>query len=225
MGNLAKVHANVFEALGNLAEVLANVLGVPRNLAKVLANVLGVPRNLAKVLANVLGVPRNLAEVLADKTLDAAVRSAFDACKKYERNNDFVLVTEKAFPGNVITPIVRAPREKEPDLVQQVIACLRELAPENGELSAIASKLEAALHTALTTLDTLAQKTHESDNAAALETLGKKEYVEKYSAIYHNACAELGRNKANTLFPIIWNGKKTTIPEQEGGLQPALLAA
>jgi hypothetical protein len=165
------------------------------------------------------------AAVLADKTLDDAVRSAFDACKKYERNNGFVLVTEKAFPGNVITPIVRAPREKEPNLVQQVIACLREIAPENGELSAIVSELEAALQTALTTLESLAQKTRQSENAAALETLGRKEYVEKYSAIYHNACAELGRNKANKLFLIIWSGKKATTPDQEGGLQPVRLAA
>jgi hypothetical protein len=165
------------------------------------------------------------AMIAADNTLDDAVRSAFEACKTYERNNNFTPVVEKAFPGGIFTPIVRAPREKQADLVRQVIACLRQLEPENSDLSRIASDLETALQPAVAALESLEQKGHEAFEAEALEKLGKKEFVETYTAIYHEAYSDLGRKRANKLFPVIWNGKKQVMPDQKTGKETLRAAA
>jgi hypothetical protein len=153
------------------------------------------------------------AVISAENTLNDSVRSAFDACETYERNNNFTPVVEKAFPGGVFSPIVRAIREKKPDLVRTSIACLRQIAPENSELLKIASDLETALQPAVKALETMEQKTHEEVEAEALENLEKKQFTETYRAIYHAAQSDLGRKRADKLFPVIWSNKKQEPPE------------
>jgi hypothetical protein len=165
------------------------------------------------------------AAIQANRTLDDAVRSAFDACRMYERNNNYIPVVEKAFPGGVFTPVVRAPRINQPDLVREVIACLRQIDPEHSELCAIASDLETALTFVVRVRESLGQKTRDAGEAQALEKLGKKEFVEAYNAIYHQACADLGRKRADILFPVIRSGRKQETHDRKQEEEPLRTAA
>ena len=160
------------------------------------------------------------AAVLADTQLDDAVRAAFHACRKYDCSSEGAPVMEKVFPGAVFTPIVQAPREQERELVNRVITCLTSLAPEGGPLADIATELEAALKKATEAQETLERSILEESKSKALEGLAKKEYVEKYNAVYHRACGDLGSSKANKLFPGLRSGKKR-VAQDHPEVEPA----
>ena len=154
------------------------------------------------------------AAVLADTQLDDAVRDAFHACRKYDCSFEGVPVMEKVFPGAVFTPIVQASREQELERVTRVIARLSSLATEGGTLAGIAAELDEALKRSAEAQETLEKSILEESRFTALEKLGKKEYVEKYGAVYHKACGELGRAKANKLFPGM-RLKRKRMPENQ----------
>ena len=151
--------------------------------------------------------------VHSDRTLDDAVRTARDQCLEYERNNGFVPVVEKVFPDGIITPIIRTNRVKEQEKVRQVINRIREIAPEGGRLADIAAALEAVLDAALKAHDALAEKTLECDDAKTGESLGRVKFIEQYNGVYHDACHEFGRRRAEYLFPDI-PGRKNTADEE-----------
>ncbi|MBN2035295.1 MAG: hypothetical protein JW768_01000 [Chitinispirillaceae bacterium] len=156
------------------------------------------------------------AAILSNSTLDDAVRTAHGECEKYERNNDFVPVVQRAFPGGTITPIIQAPREKKHVLVQQVVSCLHEIASQDGgQVADIASVLDTALQASLKADSFLEQKTLESEGAEALEKLGRIEFCDSYSGVYHDACREFGRRRANRLFPVLNNGTKAAAKDQD----------
>ncbi|MBN1578809.1 MAG: hypothetical protein JW913_19775, partial [Chitinispirillaceae bacterium] len=79
---------------------------------------------------------------------------------------------EKVFPGAVFTPIVQAPREQERELVNRVIACLTNLAPEGAPLADIATELETALARATESQEELEKSIPEESRGKALEGQG-----------------------------------------------------
>jgi hypothetical protein len=82
-------------------------------------------------------------------------------------------------------------------------------------LTDIAKELEAALAKAAEAQEVLEKSVLEQERNEALEALAKKEYVDKYNAIYHMACGDFGRARANKLFPLIrsWKKKAAVNPE------------
>jgi hypothetical protein len=165
------------------------------------------------------------AAILTDLQLDDAVRDAFRACQKYDRGSKAAPVLEKAFPGGVFTPIIKAPRVQEREMVARVIASLKGMASEGGQLTGIAKELEAALEKAVEAQEVLDKSILELARNQALEALARKEYVDKYNAVYHMACGDFGRAKANKLFPHLCSWKKKVAVNPEGGEQAIRAAA
>jgi hypothetical protein len=155
------------------------------------------------------------AAVLADSRLDDAVREAFRACEKYDRNSQGAPVLEKAFPGGVFTPIVMASRAQKRALAARIIASFTGMDSEGGQLTGIAKELDSALAKAAEAQEVLEKSVLEQEKNEALDALARKEYMDKYNAIYHKACGDIGRTKANKLFPLIrsWKKKAAVNPE------------
>jgi hypothetical protein len=161
---------------------------------------------------------------LAEKTLDNAVRTAYNECLELEWGIISVSIVEKAFPGGMITPIIRASKEKKPVIATKVVASLQAMALECGPLAGIAAKLDVSLQSAIQARDDYEQKAYESDTAWALEKLARMEFVHKYDAVYHTACGDLGRRFADKLFPVIRERSKGTAGETKEN-EPRLQAA
>jgi flagellar hook-basal body complex protein FliE len=151
--------------------------------------------------------------VHSDRILDDAVRTARDQCLEYERSNGFVPVVEKVFPDSMITPIIKTNRVKEHGQVRQVVNRIREIAPEGGRLADIADALEKVLDVAIKAQEALAEKTLKCDDAKTAESLGRVKFIEQYNGVYHDACHEFGRRRAEYLFPDS-PGRKNTADEE-----------
>jgi hypothetical protein len=155
------------------------------------------------------------AAVLADSQLADAIRDAFRSCQKYDRNSQGAPALEKAFTGGVFSPIIMKSRSQKRAQAARIIASLTGMDSEGGQLTDIAKELEAALAKAAEAQEVLEKSVLEQERNEALEALAKKEYVDKYNAIYHMACGDFGRARANKLFPLIrsWKKKAAVNPE------------
>ena len=153
--------------------------------------------------------------VHAESQLDEEVRSVFYTCRKHDLNVECDPVLEKVFLGSVFFPIIYAPRERKRDLVTRMIARLGSIAPDGDLPAETTTELETALGKMIEAQEKLEKSIMEESRSKALELLGKKEYVEQYNFLYYNACSDLGRRKANRLFPTLQE-KRKTVPEEAG---------
>lgn len=152
----------------------------------------------------------------ADYLLDSAVKTAFERCGQHDRDNHSRIVQEKAFSGKKFTPITHAPRHEEIGLVRQVVNRIRELGPESG-VSDVAENLENAIAMSEKAKIDLAQKQREFDDAKTLEQIERARFVETYASTYHDMCSELGKVRADSLFPKIGNRNPVrSTPDKEG---------
>jgi hypothetical protein len=113
----------------------------------------------------------------------------------------------------------------ELEMEARVIVSLRGTDSDGGQLTMIAKELEAVLKVAVEAQDALDKSMLEQAKNDVLEALSRKEYVDKYNAVYHNACGDIGRAKANNLFQVIRTGKKKEAENPKGGELPICAAA
>jgi hypothetical protein len=146
--------------------------------------------------------------LLADTQLDEAVRVAFFACRTIDLESSGPELLEKAFPGGGFSLITRAPRSSKPELVTRLIARIADIASGNKALVKIAQKLTAALEQATEATRNYEEKLLEESTHKARANIAKQEYIERYMAIYHKACSDLGKKQANSIFPIKHGEKK-----------------
>ena len=164
--------------------------------------------------------------ILDETRLDDEVRSTFFVCRKYDWNCKGAPVLEKVFPDGVLSPIVHVSRDLEQERVARTIACLSAIAPpDNGPLADAITALETALTKATEAQEVYEKSILKESKSKALENLAKKEYVEQYNAVYYQACGDIGRAKANRLFPVVRSGKKKTPQHQDNSVQTLSVAA
>ena len=165
--------------------------------------------------------------VLAESQLDDAVRATFYSCRKYDWNSGEIPILEKIFPDAVFSPVVQAPRNRKHDLIIRMIARLDSIGLNGNPLANEKEELEKALSKAVSAEELYEQSMHEESKARALEKLGKQEYVERYNAVYYQACSDLGRYVANRLFPTVRPSRKTagSKPEVTGPAKAVETAA
>ena len=150
------------------------------------------------------------AAIQSDRALNDAIRTTYEKCAQYERDNHFVPVLEKAFPDGGISSIVYSARDKGLEKARQIVNRIRELATDD-RLNAIAADLESVLNLAVKAQEDLAAKKQAHDDARTKESLARERFVEQYSSVYHDACSEMGQRRANAVFPSIIQ-RKTKAP-------------
>jgi hypothetical protein len=149
---------------------------------------------------------------LVDANLDDKVRDLFEASKKYDRDHPGLVVTPILFPAGT-SPIVYAPIETEPSVVEKLILAVQNL----GEGHALAEHipiLQAAIDETKTAIAELHVAISAEKTADALATISKLNLNRQYAQNIHAASAKFGKDYANRLFPAIKSTPKADDTEE-----------
>jgi len=143
----------------------------------------------------------------ADVSLDDKVRDLYEAGKKYDRDHPGIPVTNLLFPDG-ISPVIYAPVESEPTLVEKLILGIQSL----GEhpLTEYIASLQAAVDNSKTAIGELKAAITEEKMAEALESIAKVNLTRQYALNIYAASSKFGKAYANRLFPAI------NIPSKDG---------
>ncbi|MBU1536742.1 hypothetical protein KKF84_15565 [Myxococcota bacterium] len=85
--------------------------------------------------------------ILLDSDLDNAVRTAFEKCKQYDRENQGQPVINNIFPEGKFSAITSVSRNKEPDVVEKLALRIESLGNEHplyGLAAELKQKVEAS---------------------------------------------------------------------------------
>ncbi len=139
--------------------------------------------------------------VFADVSLDDKVRDLNEACKKYDRDHPGIPVTNLLFPEG-LSPVIYAPVETEPGLVEKLILGIRSLG-EGHPLFGHIEFLQEAINRSKTAISELNAAITAEKMAEALETIAKVNLTRQYAQNIYTASAKFGKTYANRLFPAI----------------------
>jgi len=137
----------------------------------------------------------------ADVSLDDKVRDVYEAGKKYDRDHPGIPVTNLLFPDG-ISPIIYAPAESEPTLVEKLILGIQSL----GEhpLAEYIASLQAAVDNSKTAIGELRAAITDEKMAEALESIAKVYLIRHYRVEFiYSASSKFGKAFANRLFPAV----------------------
>ena len=131
----------------------------------------------------------------------------YEAGKKYDRDHPGIPVTNLLFPDG-ISPVIYAPVESEPTLVEKLILGIQSL----GEhpLTEYIASLQAAVDNSKTAIGELKAAITEEKMAEALESIAKVNLTRQYALNIYAASSKFGKAYANRLFPAI------NIPSKDG---------
>ena len=149
-----------------------------------------------------------------DNILDDKVRSCFDRCKNYDRDNPGRSVLKLVFPDGKFSGIVNAPLDKEPDKVSEIVARIKSLGADH-ELNDLVAYLQEGIdncHNALAVYHTTIK---EQKAAEALEDIAKSNLARQYEFNYLDAVKKFGRGFTNRLFPVIYSSPKNDVEEND----------
>lgn len=137
----------------------------------------------------------------ADVSLDDKVRDLNEACKKYDRDHPGIPVTALLFPDG-ISPVVYAPVETEPTLVEKLILGVQSLG-EAHLLTEHIGTLQDALTKSKTAIGELKSAIAAEKMAEGLEAIAKVNLTRQYEQNIYAAGSKFGKSFANRLFPVI----------------------
>lgn len=138
---------------------------------------------------------------VADVSLDDKVRDLYEGCKKYDRDNPGIPVTALLFPDGV-SPVIYAPIETEPTLVEKLILGLQSLG-EAHPLGAHVAALQGALTQINAAFSELKAAITAEKMAEGLEAIAKMNLTRQYEQNIYAAGSKFGKAFANRLFPAI----------------------
>ena len=139
--------------------------------------------------------------VFTDVTLDDKVRDLNEACKKYDRDHPGIPVSNLLFPGGT-SPIIFAPVESEPSLVESLILSVQSLGATHP-LAVHVAPLQAAINQCKTAIGELHGAISAEKMAEALEAIAKLNLTRQYEQNIYAASSKFGKAFANRLFPAI----------------------
>ena len=142
-----------------------------------------------------------------DVSLDDKVRDLNDACKKYDRDHPGIPVTALLFPEGT-SPIIYAPVETEPTLVEKLILGVQSLG-EGHPLEEHIGALQAAVDNCKTAITDLKTAITAEKMAEALEAIAKMNLTRQYEQNIYTASSKFGKTFANRLFPQIFTPTKS----------------
>jgi hypothetical protein len=147
---------------------------------------------------------------LNDRNLDDRVRSAFEKCKQYDRDNPGRPVLNQVFPDGKFSTIVNTPLKDEPDEVAKLVARIEALGTEHV-LNELVAYLNEGIDKCRQALNTYYEAIKAQKSKEAEEAISKSNLSRQYEFNYLDAVKKFGKNFANRLFPVINNSTRSTV--------------
>ena len=138
--------------------------------------------------------------LLSDTDLDNAVRTTFEKCKQFDRENPGLPVLAQIFPDQTYSSIINIPREQEPDVVEKLAIRLENMG-ETHSLFPVAAELRARITTSRNTITAFHTAVREQKMAEAEEEIAQAALRQQYEINYLEARKLFGRQTAERLFP------------------------
>ena len=153
--------------------------------------------------------------IFRDMDLDNGVRTSFEKCKQFDRDNPGQAVLNKIFPEGKFTVITNVERTKEPDVVEQLAVRFENLGGDHP-LYGTAAYLRERITASRESINAYYEAIRGQKVAEAEEEIAQADFRRQYEANYLDARKEFGRTMAERLFPSI-TGRSSTIemPETE----------
>jgi len=136
-----------------------------------------------------------------DVSLDDKVRDLNEACKKYDRDHPGIPVTNLLFPDG-ISPVIYAPVESEPTLVEKLILGIQSLGEKHPLARHIVS-LQEAIDKSKKAISEFKKAIADEKMAEALEAIAKVNLTRQYEQNVYAASSKFGKSFANRMFPAI----------------------
>ena len=148
--------------------------------------------------------------ILHDREQDNSVRTAFERCKQYERENPNDPVLHIIFPHEKYGELIRKNLFKEPNSIEQLAVKFESLGPKH-KLFPIAAYLRKYIACMRKSVRAFREALRKEKVAQAQEEMVKSELRTQYEANYLDARKDMGRVHADSLFPKL--AQKPVIPE------------
>jgi hypothetical protein len=147
-----------------------------------------------------------------DTILDDRVRSAFERCKQYDRDNPGRPLLLLVFPDGKYSGIVKTAFTKEPDVVANLVARIKSLGDDH-ELNDLVAYLEEGITQCRDALNAYHDSIKKQKEAEALEDIAKSNLNRQYEFNYLDAVKKFGKSFANRLFPVIHSSSRNRVDE------------
>lgn len=152
--------------------------------------------------------------LIADNQLDDTVRTVFRRCEEYDRATPAEAVLPLVFPEEKFSHIVNMNMQQEPDTVEMLAVRLEKLGKEHG-LFPLAKDLRdkvAASRKAIKAYDDSIKQVKLAENE---EEMAKATLRRQYENNYLDARKQLGKMRAERLFPKLKAASRPAQPVEE----------
>jgi hypothetical protein len=154
--------------------------------------------------------------ILNDNDLDNVLRTLFEKCKQYDRENPGRPVLKLIFTDGKLSTIIYAPLESEPDMASQLIARLAAL-PAGNQLAELSTAIKANIDKCKASLLAYHNAITAQKSAEATEEISKSNLRRQYEFNNLDMVKEFGKQNANRFFPVIGTSGKSTNDERSNG--------
>ncbi len=154
----------------------------------------------------------------ADSVLDNAVRNAFSACEKYDREYPDNRALRTVFPDGKFGDLIKLPIQEEPDEVDNVVLRFQSLG-EDHPLFIEAETLASVVTNSKTAISALRAAIKAVKIAEAEEEMAQANLRRQYENNYLQARSTFGRSVAERIFPKLSGGSAKTAPVEEENVE------
>ena len=144
--------------------------------------------------------------IQSDLKLDNAVRTAFEKCKQYDRENSGSSALVQIFPEEKFSDIIRTNRFKESNVIEQ-LAVKFESFGEKHKLYPVAAYLRKYIACMRKSVKAFRDALRNEKVVQAEEAVVKGDLRTQYEANYLDARKDMGRVAADSLFPKLSHNK------------------
>jgi hypothetical protein len=137
--------------------------------------------------------------ILADVNLDNGVKTSFEKCKQFDRDNVGENILPRIFPDSKFTTITELNRYEEPAAVNLLAVRLENLGP-NHPLLGLAQDLRKQVAESLAAIEKLRQAEAAEKTASTEEDLARVALRKQFELNYLEARKIFGKEQAERLF-------------------------
>lgn len=146
--------------------------------------------------------------ILYDTALDNGVRTVFEKCQQFDRENMSELVLKKIFPEEKYGHIVKMPYAEEPAEIEKIVIRIENLGAEHP-LFPLAAELREKITKCQTAITNHYEAIRQQKRAEAEEEIAQAKLRQIYENNYLDARKEFGKVNAEQLFPLTSSNART----------------
>lgn len=158
--------------------------------------------------------------IQSDRKLDNAVRTAFEKCKQFDREDSGSSVLVQVFPEEKFSDIIRSNRYKEPNVIEQLAVKFESLGNKH-KLFPVAAYLRKHISCMRKSVTAFYEALRMEKVVQAEEAVEKGDLRTQYEANYLDARKDMGRVAANSLFPKLTHKRIPAEPEAQEEISEA----